>query len=298
MSAPKHTPYDGSAHPFGIGLRPLDLKNWIEVDEHLPRYLSEKHRLMQEIPGRVWAGDFSGEKSQEEVLKLLVAHLLEQYPDTYTQNETIVSVAGFGDVDLDEISRPPLLTAAYLVQEDLVLLRKSPEGWRIVAASVCFPSSWVLREKIGKVMHHVHGPVPGYQKGTRNALMIERIFDNLLVDQPVERFNWSVYNDDALYHDDRAGEHFPDHAEGEAEHFLRVEHQTLRKLPVSGDILFTIRIHIDPIDVLSRRADCKVLGRQFIETIGTMDHDQQAYKGLDRGREQLIERIREVTGQS
>jgi len=34
--------------------------------------------------------------------------------------------------------------------------------------------------------------------------MIERIFDNLQIGMPVERFNWSVYSDDALYHDDRS----------------------------------------------------------------------------------------------
>ncbi len=295
MSIPKHTPYDGSVHPFGIGLKPLDLMNWIEVDEHLPRYLSEKHRLMQEIPDHVWAGDFSSERAQQEVLDQLVKHVLETFPDVYAQNGNVISIQGAGEVDLDDVSRPPLLTAALLVQEDLVLLRKTPEGWRIVAASVCFPSSWVLREKIGKVMHDVHAPVPGYQKGTRNAGMIERIFDNLLVEQPVERFNWSVYNDDELYHCDRAGEHFPDHAQGEHDYFLRVEHQTLRKLPVSGDIVFSIRIHLDPIEALNNRKDKAQLTKDFIATIQSMNEDEQDYKGLDEGKERLIKRLREVS---
>jgi hypothetical protein len=30
-----HTPYDGSSKPFTIGLKPLDLNAWIEVDDHL-----------------------------------------------------------------------------------------------------------------------------------------------------------------------------------------------------------------------------------------------------------------------
>ncbi len=292
----KHTPFDGSAYPFGIGLRPLDLANWIEVGERLPRYLQEKHRLMNVMPEKVWAGDFSSENAQQEVLELLVTHLLETFPQTYSRNGSNIEVTGCGCVDLEDISKPPLLMAALLVQEDLVLLRKSHEGWRIVAASVCFPSSWALREKIGKVMHDVHAPVPGFQKGTRNAMMIERVFDNLQVEVPVERFNWSVYNDDELYHDDRSGEHFPDHGAQAPDYFIRVEHQTLRKLPISGDILFTIRIHIDPIELLSKRQDREHLGQRFIETIHAMNVDQQAYKGLDRGKAQLIERIREVTG--
>ncbi|MEM7290360.1 MAG: DUF3445 domain-containing protein, partial [Pseudomonadota bacterium] len=219
---PKHTPFDGSAPPFGIGLRPLDLTNWIEVDDRLGFYLGEKQRLMREIPDLVWAGDHASEIAQQEVLDLLVTHLLGLFPEIYALREDVVSIAGFGEIDLGDPSRPPLLTAALLIQEDLVLLRKTEDGWRLVAASVCFPSSWVLREKIGKVMHDVHQPVPGFHSGTRNAVMIERIFDNLLIDQPVERFNWSVYNDDELYHDDRAGEHFPDHSNGESQYFLRI----------------------------------------------------------------------------
>ena len=38
------------------------------------------------------------------------------------------------DVDLDDISNPPLQLAALLVQEDLVLMRKTEQGWRIKRA--------------------------------------------------------------------------------------------------------------------------------------------------------------------
>lgn len=298
MTLPKHTPFDGSADPFGIGLRPLDLENWIEVDHHLPRYLSEKHRLLNTIPDNVWAGDISSEAAQREAMNLLVNHLVERFPDTYSRSGDHIAINNVGSVDLEDVSKPPLLIAALLVQEDLVLMRKTAEGWRLVAASVCFPSSWVLREKVGKVMHDIHAPVPEFGKGTRKAMMIERVFDNLLVDVPVERFNWSVYNDDELYHDDRSGEHFPDHGQDDPDFFLRVEHQTLRKLPESGDILFTIRIHIDPIEVLEKRDDARDLAGRFIDTVNAMSADQHRYKGLDEGREHLIARLEAVRQKS
>ena len=147
---PKHTPYDGSSHPFGIGLRPLDLANWIEVDDKLEHYLTEKYRLVDQMPDRVWAGDFASEAAQSEVLQLLLAHLLEHYPDTYRKQGSLVSAGGRFELDVDDISKPPLLLASLLVQEDLVLMRKTEAGWRLVAGSVCFPSSWRLREKAGQ----------------------------------------------------------------------------------------------------------------------------------------------------
>ena len=45
---PTHTPYDGSSKLFTIGLKPLDLGAWIEVDEYLLPYLTEKRRLYGE----------------------------------------------------------------------------------------------------------------------------------------------------------------------------------------------------------------------------------------------------------
>jgi hypothetical protein len=41
---------------------------------------------------------------------------------------------------------------------------------------------------------------PALQKGTRNAGLIERMFDNLRLDMPVVRWNWSVYGDAELFH--------------------------------------------------------------------------------------------------
>ena len=95
---------------------------------------------------------------------------------------------------------PPLHKASLLVQEDLILMRRGENGWRLAAGSLCFPSSWSLTEKFGKPMHEIHEPVPAFGPGTRTAGLIDRMFDNLQVGQPVERFNWSIQAGDALYH--------------------------------------------------------------------------------------------------
>lgn len=269
-----HRPYDGSEPLFKIGLRPFDTNEWLDFDHTHDVFMAEKKRLMAEMPEQVFQAEEDTQDAQQEVFDLI---------SEYIKNHDLHK----SDVDC---SLSPLLQAAMLVQEDLVIMRKSEQGWRLVAGSVCFPSSWALQQKIGKPLHDVHAPVPDFNKGTRNASMIERIFDNLQIGMPVERFNWSVYSDDALYHDDRSSEHMNQ----ETDCYLRVERQTLTKLPKSGDILFTIRIYVDPFEALEARKDKASIAKGFIKLLKMMKPAELSYKGLDEGKGILIDRLQKL----
>jgi hypothetical protein len=288
----KHTPYDGSAKPFTIGLKPLDIAYWLEVDEHRGAYLAEKRRLYGEIPEKVFVAEEGTQGSQQEVLDLIVRHLTRHFPEVETSPET----AATGSV----LHAHPLHAASLLVQEDLVLMRRGEDGWRLVAASLCFPSAWSLQEKFGKPLQDVHTPVPGFGRGTRTADIITRIFDKLQVEQPVERMNWSLQAGPALYMPlsnagriDRAEQkpsRFPE-ADVAENCFIRVERQTLRKLQVSGDILFTIRIYVDPIKLLERHPDRAAIAASFAAQLTALDVAQVDYKGLSADRLRLAERL-------
>ena len=269
-----HRPYDGSEPLFRIGLRPFVSDEWFDFDDSFDAFMAEKKRLMREMPEKVFQAEADTIEAQQEVLELVSQYLQEHALP----------------MQVPDVSLPPLLQAAMMVQDDLVIMRKSKDGWRLAAGSVCFPSSWSLQEKFGLPLHDVHGPVPEFNKGTRNASMLERIFDNLQTGQPVERFNWSIYNDPALFHDDRSSEHMNQ----ETDCFLRVERQTLTKLPNSGDVLFTIRIYIDPLEALNSRVDKASIAKGFIGLLEDMNPDQLAYKKLDEGKDILITRLQKL----
>ncbi|TJV26334.1 MAG: DUF3445 domain-containing protein [Mesorhizobium sp.] len=296
---PTHTPYDGSSKLFSIGLKPLDPADWIEIDGHLLPYLAEKHRLYAEIPERVFVEEDGTRDAQQEVLDLLAAHLLERFPETHRLGGSGVEVAGAANRLPASLADAPLAKASQLVQEDLILMRRGDSGWRLVAGSLCFPSSWSLLEKFGKPLQDIHAPVPGFGPGTRPAELINRMFDGLQ-GQAVERYNWSIQSDNALYHPlsdlqriDRATNRpsrFPD-GDIDAHAFIRVERQTLRKLPVSRDILFTICIHLDPLAVLARHPDRAKLAVSFAAQLEALDLAQLDYKGLTADRDRLVDRL-------
>src|SRR6267154_1872178 len=167
--------------------------------------------------------------------------------------------------------------------------RRGADGYVLVAAALCFPSSWSLADKIGRPMIAIHEHVPGYRE--RLAARIDRIFDNLRVEQPVCRVNWSIYPDADLHHPEpkqRPRNWFAETGELISRAFVRVERQTLRRLPASGDILFTIKVLVDPLEGLRRHPNGAQLARGLRDQIAALDRDQLAYKSMLEHRDGMV----------
>lgn len=272
-----HTPYAGPTRPFTIGLSALDPSRWIEPDADRDRYLAEKRALTATRFDEVFRATGDSLPAQEECLAALTTHLNAHHPQ-------LMATPGLSDDDL-----PPLLRAGMLVQDDLVIMMRREAGWFIAAAHLSFPSSWLLAEKFDRPMEEVHEHVPGFEGGTRNAAMINRIFDNLAPDLPAERFNWSINWKEKLFHPETGRN---DTAEPD-EAVVRVERQTLTKLPVTGAIVFTIRIYLDPVPLFDRHPEGRRLAHSLADQLEGLTEPQLRYKGLDRQRKRLVDRLRQ-----
>ena len=279
-----HTPYDGSSKLFQIGLKPLDPATWLNVDKHFGAYIAEKHRLYTEETANVLVSAPESTAAQQEVLELITDHLSQHVRHPSERRD-------------EGIRGSAIATAGLLIQEDLVIMQKLGEDWCLTAASLCFPSAWNLHEKFMRPMQEIHGPVPGFGPGTRNASLINRMFDNLRVEQPVIRWNWSLYGDNRLYHPASDNQMKNRFGEGRIDGrvFMRLERQTLRKLPKTGAILFTIRIYIDPLEVLATHADGKALAQAIADQLDALTAEELGYKGLVGEKQRLMERLRELS---
>jgi dimethylamine monooxygenase subunit A len=287
VTAFAHAPYAAGKSPFSIGLAPLDLADWIESDELLVEQLARKEAILADEP-EAFAALAESAAGQREVLELLIAHLPVRFPDIYRRDGAAMRVvASGGSVAL--AGEPPLLIASRLVQEDLLLMQRGASAWGLVAGSLCFPSGWLLSEKLGRDLDAIHAPVPGFVG--RMGDMVSRIFDNLQAAQPVERFNWSIYGDADLRHAQSRQTRFPQGvAPGPLAH-IRVERQTLRRLARSGDILFTLRVHVDPLAAVARHPRGRLFAGSLRAQIRELNADQLAYKGLSEARDGVLEAL-------
>jgi len=193
----------------------------------------------------------------------------------------LVSMESFGrkKYGLEEMAR--------FVQEDLCLLRRRDDGWNLRAAAVCFPSYWSLKEKMGKPLDLIHGPVPQLTPGINEVLTSK--MDALEHQAPVERFNWTLTCDSELYQPTSYRSEPPTFSDSEAgdKIFVRVERQTLSKMR-SGDILFTIRTYINPLKAICVDLE---LAAGLHDSIMNTPMEVLLYRGVDKFGSQVLRYI-------
>lgn len=146
-----------------------------------------------------------------------------------------------------------LAKAARATWEDLCLLLPGPDGvHRLVAGAVGFPTDWRLGEKMGLPLTEVHAPIHGYAEKLADG--VDHFFATLAPGPIFGRANWFVVptSDWCYLPDGDPAERFAHVTSDNAGRtlFVRCERQTLRRLPESGAVLFTIGIHVARLDSL------------------------------------------------
>lgn len=153
--------------------------------------------------------------------------------------------------DGDRLTRPdgvkvfldrtdPLMTAARLIQEDLVILQERDDEHALTGAALAFPASWSLAEKSGHGLLRIHAPVDEYSDEIGKR--VQRLFNGLQSGRPIMRANWLLYADPDLHQprreDARRDREAPDR------NWVRVERQTLLRLPESRAVVFFIHTYV------------------------------------------------------
>jgi hypothetical protein len=241
-----YLPFESGPYRMSMSLTTVPESAWFEIDERYDDEMRERRELLAVRHGDVFGALPGSDAARDETLREVVANLCEHAPQWFARDGDVVRNALTGESwDLSAPPCDPLEVAGRLVQEDLCIIQNDTDGPRFTAAVLCFPSRWRLNEKLGKPLTSVHGPVPHYAE--RLAAPVDRFMARVKVGHIASRLNWSVLDDPALYQptgkwrEATNARITPENAGDSL--YLRVERQTLRRLPQSGAILFGIRVH-------------------------------------------------------
>ena len=229
--------FDGRPHRHRLGLRHLDHDDWLDPDRRASAQIGLKRGLIERAPAAVLLEPQSpaAAGAVERLERSIIAAQLRSPAGAGT---------GRGDRDADGLDDDRALVRCGLrTQEDWCLMLRE-DTWRLRAAFVCFPSRWVLAEKVGATVAEIHDPVPGYREQLDG--LVERALDRLRPGRSAWRLNWNIWDDPRLHQpmEDPDAHRWPLPAAGEVGErlVLRLERQTLRRLSDDA-VAFGIRVH-------------------------------------------------------
>lgn len=214
-------PFRRGGGALRLGLGRLDARDWLDTGPGLAARRAAKPAVFDAAP--------------ESLI------VLPEAADAIAELAALVGAAA-----------PTLRAAAAQTFEDLLILLPRDGAHVLVAGALAFPTDWHLHLKIGRALPAIHAPIPTYAE--RLSASVDHVFAQLTPQQMLTRANWNVLETDRLRYlpDTPALARFGQVTAANAGDtlFVRVERQTLRRLPASGAAVFGIGVYVTPLAAL------------------------------------------------
>jgi hypothetical protein len=306
MSSLPYFPFDDDVFKMIMKAQALLDHSLVEVDEDCYQdEMALKHALLSSDCDDYFRALDGTEAQQWEVLALLLPNMVARYPQHFElivegehwwwRNQLLQTETHFVLGKTDSLPLPPLDWLGRQVHEDLLVMSgTADDGMRLIAGHLCFPNAWCIEEKIGKSYLGIHQPVPLFKEhlARPSGLLLER----LKVGRPVWRINWAIKATPRLNLTPRyfaeeveAYQHFTVENIG-MRCFLRIERQTLSRLPQTSAVLFTVRTYQAPLAAVLTNVEH---ARRISGVIATMPKDMLIYKNIEPYIETLLTYIQQ-----
>ncbi|KAF3179172.1 hypothetical protein TWF225_007699 [Orbilia oligospora] len=287
----------GPTYFVTMGLRKGNLDDWIELDnDYLKFHAIKKERIESR-------GDSLCKTAPEaldaaiELLELLCDYLPKRYPSMFTKTsvgvDNIITNESF-NITQRPLLEEPMRTIGRLIQDDIAIMVEGSDGQSYLkSGSIILPGFWKLEEKFNMNLSEIHtsGDVPQFREKLERGMV--NFFKRVMPDDMVIRHNYFMQVDDGLAWSHSIGPEDSPHvgwftAEKDKvveNHWFRSERQTLRRLPRSGGVAFTIRTYFHPVTEVAKEP--YVPGR-LASAIRSWGDDVAQYKGSEKYKSILL----------
>ena len=281
-----------------MGLRSMPWDSWIELDNHYPRFHADKARRIRERGSKCSQTAPEAYPAALELLSELRDYLPARYPTLYRRTPTGIQNLWSNEhhpTIPPHLQEDPMQTAARLVQDDLAIMIERADGvYYLLAGSILLAGFWRLEDKYGMPLSEIHtsGDVPQFREKLEKGML--NFFRRLRPEDPVNRNNYFLQVDDDLAwsysigSEDAAEVSWSTAEKNRAieHHYFRSERQSLRRLPKTGAVVFTIRTYFHPITEIAE--EDYVRGR-LASAVRSWGDNVSRYKGKEKYGDVLLE---------
>ncbi|KAK6456224.1 uncharacterized protein RJT20DRAFT_42446 [Scheffersomyces xylosifermentans] len=295
----KPMPYRAFKHKYTItmGIRNMEWDSWIELDNEWLKYHETKLKRFAEKGEDLYKTAPRAMGAAYELLDELKRYLPARYPTLFKATDD-----GMDNLETGESFdfRPghgedPMKIAAQFTQDDLVIMMENDDGnYSLEAGAIALAGFWRLKDKFGMKLNEIHtsGDVPKYETNLKSGMT--KFFRRLTPDKPVVRNNYFIQTDDNLGWSDSIGKedvpeiggwYTAETATDVSKLYFRSERQSLRRLPISGGVVFTVRTYFIPMTVL---CDEPHVPRRLLNGIKSWSEDVEEYRGYHKYKDILL----------
>lgn len=276
-NSPIYLPEKEQSSVLRLGFESCAAEDWILIPSDLNVFQRHKIELDISRSKECYAESQGSTEAQSEFHDFLLQHLLVNTALGYSRiGEQLIHKKEKLAWDINsEIEDKKLWQASLWVPEDFCLLERRADSYVMSAASVCSPSNWNLQEKIGQTVDLIHGPVPDYDSVL--AERVNRFLEGMGSGRVLQRYNWSIQPGNELFWRDDLNPTLGTISSTSQNLYWRIERQTFIRLPLSGAIVFGIRIFLHSFDSL-REIDG--FDAAIEQLLAQLPDSQKRYKGI------------------
>lgn len=225
---------------------------WLEVENTYAARVRERLGLFDQYGSAVLDYLPGSELACKELMEMCLQFYCTRYPTLFSLS---ADKRTFRNVLLGTItdikSMHPLHVLLRNVPEDFaIVLRNENDGMYYFRAGViCSSLGWNVGTKIGMQLKEIHKPIPDYKE--KMAFSMDRYFSKMPTNMPIQRGSWGLEVGTPLFMPPgHPHEKLRDIQKADLkieECHLRVDWQTLRRLPLSGAIVFNFKALFTPL---------------------------------------------------
>ncbi|KAF5391770.1 hypothetical protein D9757_001719 [Collybiopsis confluens] len=234
-----------------MSLKKMEPDYYVELESSYRERIAQRKKLHQLHGKKIIDALPGSELACKELMEMVVQFICVRYPNQFQLDRrtgTLYNRVLGTESKLEEEN--PLVILNEHVPEDYLLTLPDPKTglYTMVAGVCCSALGWNVSTKIGKPLKDIHDVVPDYKE--KMEFSMDRFFSKMSCDKPIQRGSWGLEIGKPLFlqpedsHNSLRNTQDPDLKVEDI--FLRVDWQTLRKLPRSGSIVFNFRALFTP----------------------------------------------------
>ena len=288
----------GPKYNVTMGLRTMHWDEWIELDNDYMKFHALKAQRIQERGSKCCRTAPEAFDGACELLEELCDYLPQRYPSLFEKTDVgmrnLATHEAFNIVERP-LKEDPMQMAGRLVQDDVAIMFEKGDGeYYLLAGAILLAGFWRLSDKFGMRLSDMHtsGEVPQFREKLERGMM--NLFRRMQPEKAVLRNNYFVQVDDELAwsssigSEDGGGMGWMTAEKNKAisHHWFRSERQSLRRLPRTGGVVFTIRTYFAPMTAVCNERG--VPGR-LASAVRSWGDDVARYKGKERYQDVLLD---------